>query len=191
MAHNMILYFHLPYCHVSIVLEFLHSTLKLITLILSSLTLTNSMTTQIARFMGTTWGLPGSCWPQMGPMLAQWTMLLGNQKTEQSSKNNAVYAMSPQAKSIQIPTKMCKFHQWGNGHSMREEKLHSTVHFITIQLWSTWSSSNYFCCNDYWRNHMASIRNNSQRRGTLGQPSCRSKSVSVFQNFKMQLDPAK
>ena len=24
--------------------------------------------TQIAKFMGPTWGPPGSCWPQMGPM---------------------------------------------------------------------------------------------------------------------------
>ena len=30
---------------------------------------------QIAKFMGPTWGPPGSCWPQMGPMLAPWTLL--------------------------------------------------------------------------------------------------------------------
>ena len=29
--------------------------------------------TQIAKFMGPTWGPPGSCRPQMGPMLAPWT----------------------------------------------------------------------------------------------------------------------
>ena len=29
----------------------------------------------IARFMGPTWRPPGSCWPQMGPMLAPWTLL--------------------------------------------------------------------------------------------------------------------
>ena len=34
-------------------------------------------TTQIARFMGPTWGPPGSCRPQMGPMLAPWTLLPG------------------------------------------------------------------------------------------------------------------
>ena len=33
--------------------------------------------TQIAKFMGQTWGPPGSCWPQMGPMLAPWTLLSG------------------------------------------------------------------------------------------------------------------
>ena len=33
--------------------------------------------TQIAKFMGPTWGPPGSCWPQMGPMLAPWTLLSG------------------------------------------------------------------------------------------------------------------
>ena len=34
--------------------------------------------TQIARFMGPTWGPPGSCRPQMGPMLAPWTLPSGN-----------------------------------------------------------------------------------------------------------------
>ena len=33
--------------------------------------------TQIARFMGPTWGPPGSCRPQMVPMLAPWTLLSG------------------------------------------------------------------------------------------------------------------
>ena len=32
---------------------------------------------QIAKFMGPTWGPPGSCRPQMGPMLAQWSMISG------------------------------------------------------------------------------------------------------------------
>ena len=33
--------------------------------------------TQIAKFMGPTWGPPGSCQPLMGPKLAPWTLLLG------------------------------------------------------------------------------------------------------------------
>ena len=33
--------------------------------------------TQIAKFVGRTWGPPGSCRPQMGPMLAPWTLLSG------------------------------------------------------------------------------------------------------------------
>ena len=32
---------------------------------------------QITKFMGPTWGPPGSCRPQMGPMLAPWTLLAG------------------------------------------------------------------------------------------------------------------
>ena len=32
---------------------------------------------QIARFMGPTWGLPESCRSQVGPMLAPWTLLSG------------------------------------------------------------------------------------------------------------------
>ena len=34
-------------------------------------------TSQIANFMGPTWGPAGSCGPQMGPMLAPWTLLPG------------------------------------------------------------------------------------------------------------------
>ena len=34
--------------------------------------------TQIARFMGPSWGPPGSCRTQMGPILAPWTLLSGN-----------------------------------------------------------------------------------------------------------------
>ena len=33
---------------------------------------------QITRFMGPTWGPPGSCRPQMGPMLTPWTLLSGS-----------------------------------------------------------------------------------------------------------------
>ena len=33
--------------------------------------------TQITKFMGPAWGPPGSCRPQMGPMLAPWTLLSG------------------------------------------------------------------------------------------------------------------
>ena len=32
---------------------------------------------QITKFMGPTWGPPGSCRSQMGPMLAPWTLLSG------------------------------------------------------------------------------------------------------------------
>ena len=34
-------------------------------------------TSQIAKFMGPTWGPPGSCRSQMGPMLTPWTLLSG------------------------------------------------------------------------------------------------------------------
>ena len=35
----------------------------------------SALTAQIAKFMAPTWGPPGSCRPQMGPMLAPWTLL--------------------------------------------------------------------------------------------------------------------
>ena len=34
-------------------------------------------TTRIAKCMGPTWGPPGSCRPQMGPILPPWALLLG------------------------------------------------------------------------------------------------------------------
>ena len=37
--------------------------------------LTSQRGSQIAKFMGPTWGPPESCRPQMGPMLALWTLL--------------------------------------------------------------------------------------------------------------------
>ena len=37
----------------------------------------SAIATQITIFMGPTWGPPGSCRPQMGPVLAPWTMLSG------------------------------------------------------------------------------------------------------------------
>ena len=39
--------------------------------------LTGSRGSQIAKFMGPTWGPPGSCRPQMGPMLTPWALLSG------------------------------------------------------------------------------------------------------------------
>ena len=35
------------------------------------------LNSQIVKFMGPTWGPPGPCRPQMGPMLAPWTLLVG------------------------------------------------------------------------------------------------------------------
>ena len=37
----------------------------------------DQLISQIANFMGPMWGPPGSCRPQMGPMLAPWTLLSG------------------------------------------------------------------------------------------------------------------
>ena len=47
-------------------------------LVILKYTLISSKITQIAKFLGPTWGPPGSCRPQMGPMLATWTLLSGD-----------------------------------------------------------------------------------------------------------------
>ena len=38
--------------------------------------------TKIAKLMEPTWGPPGFCWPQMGPMLDPWTLLPGYTSTQ-------------------------------------------------------------------------------------------------------------
>ena len=43
------------------------------------LTYQGLISSHIAKFMGPTWGQPGSYRPQMGPMLAPWTLLSGMQ----------------------------------------------------------------------------------------------------------------
>ena len=45
--------------------------------------------TKIARIMGPTWGPPGSCRPQMGPMLAPWTLLSGKRSLRVTYTNIA------------------------------------------------------------------------------------------------------
>ena len=40
--------------------------------------ITTKVETQTTKFMGPTWGPPGSCPPQMCPLLAPWTLLSGN-----------------------------------------------------------------------------------------------------------------
>ena len=53
-----------------------------ITLIVTILfDISQSLQTQIARFAWPTWGPPGSCRPQVGPMLAPWTLLSGEWQT--------------------------------------------------------------------------------------------------------------
>ena len=46
------------------------------------LTTSFRVTSQTVRFMGPTWGPPGSCRPQVGPMLAPWSLLSGFIGTE-------------------------------------------------------------------------------------------------------------
>ena len=53
--------------------------------------------TQIAKLMGPTWGPPGCCQPQMGPMLASWTLLSGkplDEPTMTQSTNELMHHQS-------------------------------------------------------------------------------------------------
>ena len=71
---------------------------------------------KIAKFMGPTWDPPGSCRPQMGSMLAPWTLLSG------VAGGNAEYLLtrllSPPTRNcivIWIPPKcsLCSLTHWG------------------------------------------------------------------------------
>ena len=45
--------------------------------VMSPLLVHTFLSSQIAKFMGPTWGPPGTCRPQVGPILAPWTLLSG------------------------------------------------------------------------------------------------------------------
>ena len=51
-------------------------------------------TYKIAKFMGSTWGPPGSCRPQMGPMLAPWVLLSGIQEDHFGTRTHWSLMMS-------------------------------------------------------------------------------------------------
>ena len=50
-------------------------------------------TYMIARFMWSTWSPPGSYWPQMGPILATWTLLSGIASVIYVGRANGVYLL--------------------------------------------------------------------------------------------------
>ena len=50
---------------------------------ISTISTNQVLTTQIAKFIGPTWGPPGSCQPQVGPMLAPLTLLPGKSNNGQ------------------------------------------------------------------------------------------------------------
>ena len=74
-----------------------HGLVRVITLI--SIRIIVTATTQISKFMVISWGPPGSCRPQMGPMWAPWTLLwrkmsLCNRRCQQLPKCNRYEAFS-------------------------------------------------------------------------------------------------
>ena len=50
------------------------------------ISVSHKMSSQIAKFMGPTWGPPGSSRPQMGPMLVPWNLLLAIRVNNRSCK---------------------------------------------------------------------------------------------------------
>ena len=52
---------------------------------------TKPMQNQVAKLMGPTWGPPGSCRPQMCPMLAPWTLLPGKVLREKFIQSMTLY----------------------------------------------------------------------------------------------------
>ena len=74
-----------------------------------------SWSLQIAKFMGPTWGPPGSCRPQMGPKLAPWTLLSGSSFHQRHNCYNAGGA-GCRVTSRQKPW---YYHIWETRHSKR------------------------------------------------------------------------
>ena len=59
-------------------------------------------TPQIARFMGPTWGPPGSYRPQVGPMLVPWTLLSGTGSMRQEVRASIHWAVKRLSREIQV-----------------------------------------------------------------------------------------
>ena len=92
--------------------------------------LTPPVHSQIAKFMGPTWGPPGSCRPQMRPMLAPWTLLSG------LLAHNISQHILQQNENINSPvTKIHLKKEWQlqNPFWMR----HASTNEIWMQLFST------------------------------------------------------
>ena len=93
---------------------------------------------QIAKFMGPTWGPPGSCRPQMGPMLVPWTLL---SRSFYKSKQTVSYATDwlvklhtlPSIKTLLIEIWFHQFPLWNAG-----------------SLFTKMPSYRRICCQDAW-----------------------------------------
>ena len=65
--------------------------------------------TQIAKYAGPTCGPPGSCRPQMGPMLAPWTLLSGTLYEPYTSYYIVLYCIAhhtSKTQRIKVPSKL-------------------------------------------------------------------------------------
>ena len=51
---------------------------------MSKMSVLRSVTPLMSSFMGPIWGPPGSCRPEVGPMLATWTLLPGTNNSRQT-----------------------------------------------------------------------------------------------------------
>ena len=67
----------LNYCYLKIVLKSISAVSAAPSDRHVSMYMIGARTSQIAKSMGPTWCPPGSCRPQMGPMLVPWTLLSG------------------------------------------------------------------------------------------------------------------
>ena len=75
---------------------------------------------KIAKFMGQTWGQPGSCRPQMGPMLAPWTLLPG------SICSHRAYL------ALRLIWKVYPHKEWGYIFSNCENPIHGIIRVPTM-----------------------------------------------------------
>ena len=69
-----------------------------------------SIASQIIKFMGPTWGPPGSCRPQMDPMLVPWTLLSGmtaDGMVKQGARASVAVVLTLFSCNIQHRTRWC------------------------------------------------------------------------------------
>ena len=94
------------------------------------------LSSQIAILMWPTWGPPRFCWPQVGPMLAPWTLLSGMCTIYPGSCSNTWYPSDThlQPESIKISFAQNGVHRWPMILKVcNEYSIYTAMHYAKFQ----------------------------------------------------------
>ena len=131
-------------------------------------------TAQTEKFMRSTWGPPGSCRPQVGPMLAPWTLLSGRPSSYiLTPQVNNAYSVIPHSE-ISLNAQRCFFFLLQLKFLFQKWKTLSWPHLIDI---------GFFWVHIYWL-----LPNITYTNLLLTGLSCHTVKYLLFSNFHQVID---